>query len=108
MMINKKLEAAPWQEQGRWYHFLIESDGTDATITTSDIEDADIDSSGNLLLPEGFKVVDSKFCINCVGTEANAFTPSYMLVATDEQIGLALPDVASYDYLDLWIFGYYA
>ena len=105
-MLNIKNQIAPWQEQGRWYHLFIESDGTDPTITTSDIEDAGFDSDGYLLMPEAFKIVDTKFCINCVGTEANLFEPAYMLIGTAEQIGVAMPDVDSYDYLDLWIFGY--
>lgn len=105
-MINKKMEMAPWQEKGRWYHFLIESDGSDLSITTSDLDGVEIDSAGSLIFPEGFKIVDAKFCINCVGTSVNTFTPLYVLASTDEQIALAMPDVESCDYFDLWVFGY--
>lgn len=101
-MVKNILEKLP----GRWYQVFIESDGSAATITTidDDIELAAIVSNINLKLPANFSVLDYKMDIHA--DASGTYTPSIKTYATDQE-SITLPPVAAYDYLTVYIYGYY-
>lgn len=96
----------PWQEKGRWYHFFVESTGTTAKLTTADITDTHITNT-QLTMPDDFHIVDVKYDVNAI-TAASSKTHSHSLILTAEgKQGISLPNVANYDYANIYIFGYY-
>lgn len=106
-MLNQTLKnkIAPWQEHGRWYKAFVESDGTDYTLTSCDLEDASV-ASGILKMPKDFHVVDAKFDINIDSSAAFTFTNTFKGYADGKQ-GITLPNVANFDYCTLYFFGYF-
>lgn len=96
----------PWQEKGDWYRFLVESDGTDYTLTVKDIDGASI-SGGYLKLPSGFHVVDQKIDVNVDTAAAATFEQGLRLYA-DGSEGIVLPEEANMDWTWVYVFGYQA
>lgn len=99
---------APAQEQGRWYHFFVESDGTNYTLTTKDIATAAIDATDKtIVMPKKFQVVDYNINIhNDAGSDV-WYQKRTRLYASDHKIGVEIPAVTSFDYLDVYVFGYF-
>lgn len=109
-MINTiKNAIAPFQDNGRWYHFLVESDGVDYTLTTSDVTGATIDATNKTIkMPKDYKIRDVVYDINNDTTSDVWFQKRLRLYATDEQIGIEIPSVTHFDYCDVWVFAYKA
>lgn len=97
----------PWQEKGRWYTALVESDGTDYTLTSCDLEDAAI-ASGILKLPEDFHVIDVKFDFSVDSAEAFTFVENTFKGYANGQQGITLPNKATFDWTMVYFFGYFA
>lgn len=85
--------------KGRWYRFFIESDGTNVTLTESDIEDATVTTTV-LKIPADYKVKTFVYDVEITGGTA---TQLGLKTAT---IGwtLTLPDKAAYDAGYVYIF----
>ena len=92
--------------KGRWFRVFIESDGNTPTITDSDIPVEN--STQYIKFPKDFHVIDVKYDVNSTAGE----TVANMDVATryynDNAQAVSLPPVAHYDYMYLYVFGYYA
>lgn len=109
-MINPELKnkLVPWQEQGRWYAIFLESDGTDITFT-----EGDYGSQGNIVeddnvfaFEEGFHVLDVKFDVNNdTGTEK--WWQHRTRFYANGVSGVELPAADNFDYLTMYVFGYY-
>lgn len=95
----------PWQTKGRWYQFLVESDGTDYTLTTADLETATI-SGTYLKMPADFHILDYKCDINTDTAAAATFTKGIHLYAAGEQACI-LPDQDMMDWTYVYVFGYF-
>lgn len=101
---------APWQEQGRWYHVFLESDGSSVAYTLGDIgADSSIQTVDNdyaFCLEADFIVCDYKAAVHVAETtDAEDYTPSIKMYG-DGMTGIYLPNPANWDYMDLYIFGY--
>lgn len=101
----KKERILPWQEQGRWYHFFVESTGTAISITDKDIADASMNGAV-LQFPEHFRalnwVVDHD---NDAGSAAD-FNYKKKLY-TDGTVGIYLPTASQFTAAHVFVFGYY-
>ena len=96
---------APWQAKGRWYRFLIESDGENYYLTKSPLEGSDI-SSNYLRLPGSYHIIDAKGDAHSIGegTATNAvFTTK--LFANGQQ-GVLLPNKNTFIHAYVWVFAY--
>lgn len=107
-MILNKNNVAPWQVRGRWYHALIESNGSALHLTQCDLEDCNI-SSTYLQLPIGFKVVDHKLDIHATGGTSTTATNIAIQQRRmgDGKMAITLPAAALADYTDVYFFGYF-
>lgn len=97
----------PAFNQGRWYEFFVESDGSSYTMTTSDLEGATI-SGSYVKMPTGFHVVDS--LIDCNNFEVSSQTSVTCVLRqfTDGCQGAVLPSKNNMDWCRLFVFGYFA
>ncbi len=101
----KKENIAPWMKQGRWYHIFAESDGSNVTITESDLEVQH--SADYVQMPEDFHLIDAKFDINLTGA-GTAKNMSFVLRCyADGRQGTNLPDKTLFDWAHIWVFGYF-
>lgn len=88
--------------KGRWYRFFIESDGTDATLTTSDIIETII--AGNYLkLPVGYHIIDRIYDFNFTG--ATSITDVIKSYSSGEE-SVPLPTASGYDYGYVYVFAH--
>lgn len=99
-----KNKIAPWQSKGRWFHVFIESDGTTPKITFSDIPDATV-ATTYLTFFGDFRIIDVK-CADIDLTSGKTYTAP-QITNRSGRPGVVIPAVATYTYLDLWIFGYF-
>lgn len=98
--------AAPYNIEGRWYHFFIESDADAYTLTMSDIEDASIESN-YLTMPEDFHIVDFIKDIHSVAGSSQTMAERIKYNSDGTQ-ALPLPNANIFDYADIYIFGHYS
>lgn len=103
-MINPK--RCPAYENGRWYEFLVESDGT-LKLTTSDLEGCYITGS-NLALPQNFHIVDFLTDINPIDVETASNYNDSIHFFTDSRHGIVLPAATKFDWCRIYIFGYFS
>lgn len=106
-MLNQTLKnkVAPWQEKGRWYHILIESDGTTHSITESDLE-VSVTGHTTLTLPVGFHAIETK----CIDVDINPSKTINTAIVKTSSAGveiLTLPSEADYTYYEIIIFGFF-
>lgn len=96
----------PYMARGRWYQFFLESDGTDHTITT---EDLDGTLSGDFVkLPELYHIVDVKYDINFIDdATASVFSYSVKNYADNSQ-AFPIPPAAKYEDMTVYVFAYLA
>jgi len=107
-MLNQELKnkIAPWQEKGRWYHALIESDGSAYTLTECDLEGCSMYGSGIFKMAAKFQPIDFKI------TDVDLY-PSKTInshtrkTAADGSFYLTLPSVGDFSYCNIWFFGYF-
>lgn len=92
-------------KKGRWYKFFIESDGVDFTLTTSDIEDAEIDSDNALLvLPLGYQAAEAKvFCLSDGLAVGSTGIGAVSIVAGGQQ-AIQLPLVTDFEDITVYVF----
>lgn len=105
MEIYNKGDFRPYAK-GRWFKVFCETDNNVAKITTTEIDECMIDSN-RLMIPHDLHIVDVLCDFNNVefdtGT-ANINNVWYALPNGTKYI--LLPNVKSWDYGDVWIFGY--
>lgn len=93
--------------KGRWYKIFCESDGTTQKITTKEIEECTISNTNHLNFPHDLRIVDILCDFHNVefdtGT-ANINNIWYALPNGAKYI--LLPSSKSWDYGDVWVFGY--
>lgn len=89
--------------KGRWYRFVIESNGTELTLTSSDIKDAAIVNNA-LVLPEGYKVMDVVTDINSIANAASDASQGNKIITDDGKQGYLLPDVTTFDHSFIYVF----
>lgn len=99
-----KKEEQPWIQDGRWYHFFIESDGEGYNLTTADISDAEIKTS-YIFLPLGYHIVDMKYDVHSIASASSNITMMLRFDGDGRQ-GITLPPKAQFDYADFWIFAH--
>lgn len=100
-----KHQLTPYQENGSWYHFFIESDGSAYTLTSKDIAGASI-SSTYLMMPADFAIVDYKVGMETQAATAQTLSLGIRMDANGKQ-GVVLPNKANITECDVWVFGYY-
>lgn len=90
---------------GRWYKFFIESDGVNFSLTTSDIEDAEIDSDNALLvLPLGYQAAEAKiFCLSDGLAVGSTGIGAVSIVAGGQQ-AIQLPLVTDFEDATIYVF----
>ena len=95
----------PYGKAGRWYKFFIESDGSDITLTESDLEDATI-SGTRIKLGDDFHAIDVKEDIHSItGGTAGAVAGGIYIYA-DGQQAVNIPAKDQFDYATVYVFGY--
>lgn len=98
---------APFEGKGRWYRLFIESTDEVAQITRGD--EALIDSvvsSTTIHFPTGFRAVDIVTDVHNIGGNVTNYSAEKRLFADGSQ-GSTLPPLANYDYMYMYIFGYF-
>lgn len=93
--------------KGRWYKFFIESDGTEFTLTDSDIGGVSIDSilsdKNALSLPLGYKILSVVPILNSIeGNELESIV-NIVVTSTGQQAYL-LPPATSFSDIELYVF----
>ena len=93
--------------KGRWYRFVIESNGTNPTLKESDLAGAEIveDSEYYLVLPLRFKILSVVPNINSNPTENPSISRIYsqVIMPTGNQ-GYFIPAPFSFSSMELYIF----
>ena len=97
-----KNKIAPWQEKGRWFKFFVESDGTDYTLTSSEITGATIDGS-YLKLPADYHAIEYVVDLNVDASAAATFEKGIRMYADGKQ-AVVLPAKTSIDYCTVYVF----
>lgn len=107
-MIADKLNIAPYMAKGRWYHALVESNGSALHLTTCDLEDCNI-SSTYLQFPHGFRVVDHKLDMHASGGTSTTATNIAINQRRmgDGKMAITLPAASLADYTDVYFYGYF-
>lgn len=97
----------PFNKRGRWYTLFIESTDTVAQITKADkaLSDTEV-SATTCRFPEGFRVVDLMADVHNFGGSATNYCPDVRLFSDGDQ-GTTLPPLANYDYMTLYVYGYF-
>lgn len=80
-------------DKGRYYRFFVESNGSAYSLTDADIEEATI-SSTYLMLPKGYKVLDTVYDVTST-TATAANMSSVIRFGSDGAQGVALPPKAN-------------
>lgn len=104
-MFNPK--DCPAFNKGRWYEFLVESDGSAYTLTTSDLEGTEINSN-YLKFPKDFHVVDFLTDINPIDIATATNYNDIIHLYTDSRHGFMLPNKNLFDWCKVYIFGYFS
>ena len=100
-MVNPK--ECPAFENGRWYTFFLESTGTAAKMTFSDLEDAVFDDDEiELHIPEGYRIVTCYFDYSPEG--AFDLKPYYQ--AADDGHVIINPSAVLEGWDDLYIYAF--
>lgn len=94
------------KSKGRFYQVFIESDAGTAKITSKDIDGFTL-GNAEVVCPEGFHVTDYKLDIDSVAHSSSTEFWKGMTIGTDGKQAVHIPDADAYDYLHLWIFGYF-
>lgn len=92
-------------ERGRWYRLFIESDGTTALATNDDL--GCIVTNSWLECPKDFHILEHKRDIHSVANGGLKTVNEVIRIYADGSQGLAMPDVEKYDYMYIYIFGYF-
>lgn len=106
MRFLKKEINQPFASKGKWHRIFIESKNDDVIITAQDI-DCILDSNGCLAFPEHFHVIDFKYDINSVASDADTIIPYRLKFEDDGTQAINLPLAKSFDYGYVYAFGYY-
>lgn len=101
-----KPKDCPLMNNGRYYTFFIESDGSAYTLTQADLAGATI-SSSVLVLPEEYQIVDAKVDVHSDGiaTAVSSNVGCISILASGKQ-GVSLPKVAAFDYMYVSVFAH--
>ena len=91
--------------QGRWYRLFIESDGSDITLTESDLEDAAV-SGTRIKLGEDFHALDVVADVHSTAGTAGAVAGGIYIYA-DGQQAVNTPAKDQFDYATIYVFGYF-
>lgn len=107
MAILNNSNAQPWMAKGRWYEFLVESNGSSNTLTAKDLPTV-ILSSNALIFPLGFNVIDWKMDIDMQGGTATSSTSITNAIkrGSDGKCSLTIPAAAAHDWTKVYVFGY--
>lgn len=102
------LEFNPYIIPGRWYKVMVESDGTDITITTDDLGGCSI-SGTSLVVPANFHILSFMHDIHTEGGELTSAQTiaSALRVYADGKQGIQLGNAKCADYADIYLFGHY-
>lgn len=104
-MYNPK--ECPAYNHGRWYEFFIESDGSNYTMTTADLDG--VTFSGNYLkMPDNFHVVQTLLDINPYHVEAATSIDLSLRQYADGTQGITLPVRNNMDWCRVYVFGYFS
>lgn len=104
MFNSIKNRLLPWQEKGRWYHALVESNGTNLHLTVCDLEGCGV-SGTTFTMPKDFQLVDVK-CIDLDLISGKSFA-MFTKGCTSGKPTLSLPSAANFTYYEFYFFGYF-
>lgn len=105
-MFNHRMEKPPYDLKGRWYQIFLESNGTDVTITHSDIE-CEFEGMG-IKMPENFHILDCIHDINSIPHSATITMAQDLFGYPDGRQGVYKPVASAFDWAYVYVFGYYA
>ena len=91
---------------GRWYKFFVESDGTASSITTSDIEGAEI-SGTYIKTVAGFHILDTIYDITAETGGTASQVQKGVKIYNDGIQAFAIPAVDVYTSATIYVFGYF-
>lgn len=97
----------PAYSKGRWYEFFIESDGGNYKLTTKDLEDAYITGT-NIAMPQNFHIVDFLTDINPIDMASASNYNDTLHFFADSRQGVVLPAVGKFDWMRVYVFGYFS
>lgn len=105
-MFTKK-NATPLSNKCRYYKLFIESDDTTAKITTVDkaLEETTV-SATTIHFPTGFRTVSFLTDIHNIGGTVTNYNADVRLFADGSQ-GATLPPLVNYDYMTMYVYGYF-
>lgn len=99
-------QRVPWQHKGRWYKIFLESDGTNITQTTSDI-DGSVVSNTAITLPAGFTPVSYEIDAHIDITGAQSSISKKVTYTTSGKTTLAIMGPTVFDYANVYVYGYF-
>ena len=102
--------------KGRWYRFVIESDGNNVTLTESDIVGTVIKSLGEpvavsqniVTLPVGYRALSAVSDINFNASSLSATTFCVLGADSEGKQNCVIPPAAMFSNMELYIFAYKA
>jgi len=102
--------------KGRWYRFVIESDGNNVTITESDIVGTVIDplsepaavNQSLVILPVGYRVLSVVSDINFNASSIGNTTFGILGADSEGKQNCLIPPAAMFSNMELYIFAYKA
>lgn len=101
-MIPAHKNANPYNIDGRWYKFFVESDGVNYKLTTSDIPEAVLD--GNFItLPVNCHVLNINHDVHTVAGHAQTVANRIRFNADASQ-SIPLPNANVLDYANIYAF----
>lgn len=104
-MFDVKMKLGDYTVEGRWHRFFIESDGTDYTFTDKESVSGASISSGYLVMPTDYHIVDAKFDINPDAASVQTLSFGRKIYADGKQ-GLQLPSATAFDWAYVYVYAY--
>lgn len=106
-MTTEQKRIAPYQEQGRWYKVFLEKDGDNIKYTSGDIGSQSSILNNNFCVSHPFHVLDVHYDIHLEELSSDVWFEERKRLYGNGIMGIELPAIAHWDYMTLYIFGYY-
>lgn len=106
-MTTEQKRIAPYQEQGRWYKVFLEKDGDKIKYTSGDIGSQSSLIGNVFCLSHPFHTLDVHYDIHLEELSSDVWFEERKRLYGNGMTGIELPSIAHWDYLTLYIFGYY-
>lgn len=95
----------PYELDGRWYRFFIESNGNIVTVTDGDLEV--VEDGSYLKFPENFHIHDRMYDIHSVAGAPAQNLAIDLRIFQDGTQGIHIPLANQFDYGYIYVYGHF-